>query len=145
MKTLGRTVVSTKFGEGVVTNVITKSTGYVEVTYSNGVVKKEMLFNLTDSLGNPCRRKPEKSTREVKVDRLQLLKGYILDISDWKLHGRCCTGYTLAMDLLTKIDNKAVAVGNEFISKIANSVVDRESASEKQAYCLARFAKENGI
>jgi hypothetical protein len=35
-----------KEGEGIITKIITKSTGYVEVTYTNGKIKKEMAFNL---------------------------------------------------------------------------------------------------
>lgn len=37
-------------GNGIISNVITKSTGYVEVDYS-GKIKKEMAFNLTDMNG----------------------------------------------------------------------------------------------
>lgn len=39
---LGTKVFNKKNQEGTITKVITKSTGYVEVTYINGLVKKEM-------------------------------------------------------------------------------------------------------
>lgn len=45
-------------GNGTVTKIITKATGYVEVTYDNGKVKKEMAFNLTDENGNMLKSKP---------------------------------------------------------------------------------------
>ena len=40
-----------KLGEGVITKIITKSTGYSEVTYSNGKVRNEIKMNLTDENG----------------------------------------------------------------------------------------------
>lgn len=46
-------------GIGTITRIITKSTGYVEVTYSN-CVKKEMSFNLTDENGESMKAKPAK-------------------------------------------------------------------------------------
>ena len=54
--------VSSKHGEGIITNIITKSTGYVEVTYSNGTIRKEMSFNLTDVDGEPLKKKPASET-----------------------------------------------------------------------------------
>ncbi len=47
-----------KIGQGTITKIITKSTGYVEVTYYSGTVKKEMAFNLTDLDGNSLKNKP---------------------------------------------------------------------------------------
>lgn len=40
-----------KLGEGVITKIITKSTGYSEVTYSNGKIRNEIKMNLTDENG----------------------------------------------------------------------------------------------
>ncbi len=45
-------------GTGTITKIITKSTGYVEVTYFNGKIKKEMAFNLFDLEGNSLKSKP---------------------------------------------------------------------------------------
>lgn len=56
--TIGQAVKSSKLGLGQITKVITKSTGYVEVTYNNGDVKKEMAFNLTDANGESLKAKP---------------------------------------------------------------------------------------
>ena len=62
-----------KSGEGVITKIITKSTGYVEVTYDNGIVKKEMAFNLTDENGDDLKKKPVKkeltAEQKIKADR----------------------------------------------------------------------------
>ena len=54
---IGATVVSSKNGTGIITKIITKSTGYVEVDY-NGTLKKEMAFNLTDENGESMKSKP---------------------------------------------------------------------------------------
>jgi len=45
-------------GKGTITRIVTKSTGYVEVTFDNGKVKKEMGFNLTSVDGNVLKSKP---------------------------------------------------------------------------------------
>lgn len=43
---IGQQVESAKNGVGVISKIITKSTGYVEIIYSNGLVKKEMMKGL---------------------------------------------------------------------------------------------------
>lgn len=62
-----------KFGAGIITEIITKSTGYVEVTYNNGTVKKEMAFNLTDENGDSLKKKPVKKAltaeQQAKADK----------------------------------------------------------------------------
>ncbi|HEY5587566.1 MAG TPA: hypothetical protein VIK86_01270 [Candidatus Paceibacterota bacterium] len=47
-----------KLGTGIISKIITKSTGYVEVNY-NGTKKNEMAFNLTDLEGNSLKNKPQ--------------------------------------------------------------------------------------
>lgn len=66
---INTTVVSPKFGKGIITKIITKSTGYVEVNY-NGNFKKEMAFNLTDENGVSLKSAPKKSviTEQDKID-----------------------------------------------------------------------------
>lgn len=56
---IGAKVNSSKFGAGVITSIITKSTGYVTVDY-NGNIRKEMAFNLTDENGESMKAKPAK-------------------------------------------------------------------------------------
>lgn len=46
---LGQQVESKKNGAGVISKIITKSTGYVEITYINGLVKKEMMKGLNSA------------------------------------------------------------------------------------------------
>lgn len=53
----GSKIIGSK-GEGTITRIITKSSGYVEVTYSNGTVRKEMAFNLKGADGNYLKKKP---------------------------------------------------------------------------------------
>jgi len=61
------TEVQGKFGKGIITKIITKSTGYVEVDFS-GNVRKEMAFNLTDMNGEILKSKPVK--RELTAEQI---------------------------------------------------------------------------
>lgn len=67
---IGILVKSNKLGLGVITKIITKSTGYIEVTYNSGKINKEMAFNLTDENGVILKNKKvqAKSTPE-QLDR----------------------------------------------------------------------------
>ncbi len=51
-------VVKGKYGNGVIDKIITKSSGYVQVKYENGQVKKEMAFNLMGEDGKYLKKKP---------------------------------------------------------------------------------------
>lgn len=51
-------IVQGKYGQGVIEKIITKSSGYVQVRYSNGTVKKEMAFNLKGEDGKYLKKKP---------------------------------------------------------------------------------------
>lgn len=51
--------VFSKHGEGEITGIITKSTGYVTVKYNNGITRKEMAFNLNGADGNPLKKRPK--------------------------------------------------------------------------------------
>ena len=61
MITINQTVINKKGQKGTITRIITKSTGYVEVSYENGTTKKEMAFNLTDENGNALKKAPKKA------------------------------------------------------------------------------------
>ncbi len=57
--------------EGTITKIITKSTGYVEVTFDNGKVKKEMAFNLNTIDGDKLKATPvRKPTSQAILDRI---------------------------------------------------------------------------
>lgn len=58
-KTKIGSIVTSKHGEGIINKIITKSSGYVEVKYTNGVIRKEMAFNLKGQDGKPLRNKPK--------------------------------------------------------------------------------------
>lgn len=58
---IGAEVNSARNGKGVIEKIITPSTGYVEVRYESGLLKKEMAFNLKDSEGNPLKATPKKA------------------------------------------------------------------------------------
>jgi hypothetical protein len=55
------TKINGKYGNGTITRILTKSTGYVEVTWENGRTTKEMAFNLSDENGNLLKPKPQGS------------------------------------------------------------------------------------
>ena len=63
---IGATVTG-KFGKGTISLIITKSTGYVQVTWESGKVSKEMAFNLTDESGESMKAKPAGKTAEQKL------------------------------------------------------------------------------
>jgi len=69
-----------KLGAGLITKIITKSTGYVEVTYNNGSLKKEMATNLKSENGEVLKNKPlEKEANIVlNLDNLKEYKNLII-------------------------------------------------------------------
>jgi hypothetical protein len=77
------TKVNGKHGEGIITKIITKSTGYVEVTYNSGIVKKEMAFNLTDENGNLIKKMREQKplTQEQAEKRNRAHARFIADMN----------------------------------------------------------------
>lgn len=54
---VGANVIDPKKGAGKITHIITKSTGYVEVTYANGSKGKAMAFNLMGTDGKYLKKK----------------------------------------------------------------------------------------
>jgi len=63
------TIVNSKKGNGIITKIITQSTGYVEVTLSNGTIIKEMAFNMTDENGESLKKKPTYKPTEEQQKR----------------------------------------------------------------------------
>jgi hypothetical protein len=53
----GSVVSSGKYGRGTIEKVITASSGYVRVRYSDGTLRNEMAFNLKGEDGNYLRKK----------------------------------------------------------------------------------------
>lgn len=60
MITINQVVFNKKGQKGTITRIITKSTGYVEVSYEAGFSKKEMAFNLTDENGVSLKNHPKR-------------------------------------------------------------------------------------
>lgn len=56
---VGSSVVDSKGRKGVISSIITKSSGYVTVKYSDGTTGKAMAFNLFGADGNPLKKKPK--------------------------------------------------------------------------------------
>ena len=57
---VGSIVIDAKGKKGVISSIITQSTGYVVVKYDDGTVSKQMAFNLLGLDGNPLKKKPKR-------------------------------------------------------------------------------------
>lgn len=126
-----------KYGHGIITRIITKSTGYVEVRYDNGTVRKEMAFNLTDNEGNSMKAAPKKreAAAPTMAERIQKGKEMLLQVNnDWNHHE---SNETMAWTL-----NKRH--GNETFESLKDAWFDVFSGkagahfTEAQAYALAK-------
>ena len=141
----GTQVVSAKHGNGTITKIITKSTGYVEVDF-NGNIRKEMAFNLNLTDGSPLKSKPVAAPavkREyTTAEKIQSWKEMLLSVNDkwnhnstWKL-------------VEQTFGTMKVEAGNEFINSLMDSLFGLNkrpcALSEKQAYFLAKWAVETG-
>lgn len=56
---VGSKVWDSKGRSGTISNIITKSSGYVTVQYDDGTTGKQMAFNLKGSDGNPLKKRPK--------------------------------------------------------------------------------------
>lgn len=144
---LGQQVISKK-GNGTITNIITKSTGYVEVTLDNGSKIKTMAFLLTDMDGNPVKKAP-KQKEAPKLTPLQSLTR-VLTVNVYELHyGRNENSWKIVEDIATRTLGHAINFPQkpfaELVANICNTVLERGKCSEKQAYYIAKFALENGV
>ena len=148
-------------GGNTITRVITKSTGYVELTRADGSTFKDMAFNLKDKDGNPLKKKPKSSgmsrgekkrardAREIAIfdslPNLQKIKKSLLWINGTVFGDRNSLSYQLWIEILQPIQDLAKEKGNDFIVNVCDSGIKYMKLSEKQAYYVARFADENGI
>lgn len=57
---VGSQVTDSKGRKGVISEVITPSSGYVTVRYNDGTTRKQMAFNLYGDDGNPLKKKPKR-------------------------------------------------------------------------------------
>jgi KaiC/GvpD/RAD55 family RecA-like ATPase len=156
-------VVSPKYGEGVISRIITKSTGYVEVKYSNGSIRKEMAFNLTDENGEALKSKPQSETsgmsrsekrhlrdkRELAafnaLSNQKKIESHIKWMNGTVYGNESSLGVQIVQKLLYTIQDIAKEKGNGFISNVIDSVIRYYMASDKQAYVIAKYADENGM
>lgn len=143
MLQVNQSVVSKKYGKGVIETIITKSTGYVEVRYENGTLRKEMAFNLTDENGTPLRKAPKKV--EPTVTPLQEAIFQLQGVNGLVRGDRSSLSYQLYEKKISSIEIAAQEAGNDFIASVCNSVIKYTKCSDKQAYCLAKFAIDNNI
>lgn len=56
---VGSAVTDSKGRKGVISSIITPSSGYVTVKYSDGTTSKQMAFNLYGADGNPLKKRPK--------------------------------------------------------------------------------------
>ena len=138
---IGAKVFNKKNQEGTITKVITKSTGYVEVTYINGLVKKEMAFNLTDENGESLKATPKAKKQTMTTsDKVESTKQGLLVVNNHH-HDSLVDAY---MDALNKVETENTFI-NSLIDTFAKASIGNGRISEKQAYYLARFIVENNI
>lgn len=138
---IGTKVLNKKNQEGTITKIITKSTGYVEVTYLNGLVKKEMAFNLTDENGDSLKATPKKQNHVITTaDRIDSTKRGLLTANEHR-HDALVDAYMSALNNV-ETDNQFI---NSLIDTFAKASIGAGRISEKQAYYLAKFMIENNI
>ena len=133
---IGARVFNKKNQEGTITKIITKSTGYVEVSYLNGTTKKEMAFNLTDANGEALKATPKARERVLTMaEKIQNEKEFLLrSLTPCEREHHYAT--------VSWLENILKENGNDFIDSLTESYV-RRRLSEKQAYYLAKFIVEN--
>lgn len=138
---IGAKVFNKKNQEGTITSIITKSTGYVEVTYLNGTVKKEMAFNLFDENGESLKATPKAKKQTITIsDKVESTKQGLLAVNNHH-HDSLVDAY---MDALNKVETENTFI-NSLIDTFAKASIGNGRISEKQAYYLARFIVENNI
>lgn len=138
---IGTKVLNKKNQEGTITKIITRSTGYVEVTYLNGLVKKEMAFNLTDENGESLKATPKKQNHVITTtDRIDSTKRGLL-VANEHHHDALVDAYMNALNKV-EVDNQFI---NSLIDSFAKASIGAGRISEKQAYYLAKFMIENNI
>lgn len=163
MIAINQVVINKKGQKGTITRIITKSTGYVEVTLENGSITKEMAFNLKDENGVSLKKAPKSETagmsrgekkrykdaREIEafnsLSPLQQAISKLQWINNCIYGDRNSMGYQISAEMFAGIEMKAKEVGNDFIASICQSVDKYMKCSDKQAYCLAKFAIDNEI
>lgn len=144
MITINQTVINKKGQKGTITRIITKSTGYVEVSYENGTTKKEMAFNLTDENGNALKKAPKKAEPK-PVSPLQAAIAAILSVNNICAGDRNNIYYQIWEERMAGIRNVAREQGNAFICDVCDKADAYMRISDKQASCVAKFAIENNI
>lgn len=138
---IGTKVLNKKIQEGTITKVITKSTGYVEVTYLNGLVKKEMAFNLFDENGESLKATPKAKKQTMTIaDKIESTKQGLLD-ANTRYNQSLLDAYMSALNKVNT-DNQFI---NSLIDTFAKASIGTGRISEKQAYYLAKFMVENNI
>lgn len=138
---IGTKVLNKKNQEGTITKVITKSTGYVEVTYVNSTVKKEMAFNLTDENGESLKATPKAKKQTMTIaDKIESTKQGLLD-ANTRYNQSLLDAYMSALNKVNT-DNQFI---NSLIDTFAKASIGTGRISEKQAYYLAKFIVENNI
>lgn len=146
MITIGQQVTNKKGQNGTITKIITKSTGYVEVTLENGSKKKEMAFNLTDENGNFLKKAPaKKESAPVVLSPLEDAISKIKWVNTCQYGDRYSMGFKISGNMLFKIEDKAEELGDTFIYSVCESVFRYMRVSDKQALCLAKFVVANNI
>lgn len=146
------TKVTGKNGNGIISKIITKSTGYVLVNWNNGKQTKEMAFNLNDENGVSLKNKPagsgltkaQKNARDIAaynaLSPMEKATRELMSINGLSYGNRSNSTYEFVASI-----EMAARGNNELVESISKSVFNSMRISEKQAYVLAKFAVENNI
>lgn len=144
MINVGMVVTNNKGLKGTITKIITKSTGYVEVLYDNGIKKKEIAFNLVDENGVPLKKVP-KAPAPKKLTPLEDAMDKLMWINGLVYGDRRSVSYQISEEMYATIELAAKDLGDTKIVSICQSVMKYMKCSDKQAYVLAKFVVDNKL
>ena len=135
-------LVSEKFGIGTVVSQDTENvTIDFDGTVKTLIIKYAGLKNEDGSAFGVAFVAPVKKAKKTNPSRLvspTSTTNQILWINDCQ-NDRASSSYSLVANVLNKIENKAVAEGNGFISDVIKSIDKYMRASQKQAEILGNF------
>lgn len=139
---IGAKVFNKKNQEGTITNIITKSTGYVEVTYSDGSVRKEMAFNLKNEAGEPLKAmpKPRKARVLTTAEKIQIWKENVLKVNEHEMYNE---DSLKLLDSMLSSTRDANDFQKSLVDQFFKARFGKGRISEKQAYYIAKYIVEN--
>lgn len=139
---VGAKVENKKGQKGEITRIITKSTGYVEVTFENGSKGKEMAFNLKNEAGEPLKAmpKPRKARVLTTADKIQIWKKEVLKVNVHEMYNE---DSLKLLDSMLSSTRDANDFQKSLVDQFFKARFGKGRISEKQAYYIAKYIVEN--